>query len=158
MKTTNVAALLLASTLSFALPFAATSPVEAKDTAKTAVVGFPRQAPAPLALGCGPVRVRSVRIDDPPKAADLEKGRNDPDDSTRLRWLFSVGNGGRKRWETKIHVTVYDSDDRVLADDSRSDTIRPRTPSDHISVWTKIRTADYTRADHVRVTIGCDRD
>jgi len=122
------------------------------------VVPVPRHHREPVDLTCGPVILRSVAIDSPPSDRELSKARRDPDDTSRLHWKFFVGNAGRKKWDVRITVTVLSADDRVLAEDSRKDSIGSRTSRDHISVWTRIRTTDYASADHLRVSVSCEKD
>ena len=134
-----------------ALLIAATAGAAAEDAV---TIPIPRGGRAVnVGLQHGPMQIRSVRLKNTPSRRDLRASRRDRDDTTTLRWIFYVANGGRRDWRARIRVRVVAADNRLLADDSRADEVDARKWKDHISVWTKIRTVDYPAAETVRVTV-----
>jgi hypothetical protein len=121
-------------------------------------IEFPRDESVKVGLDCGPVTLRSVKVENAPSHDDVKKAHHDHDDTTRLHWIFKVDNEGKHKRKVKIHLTVYTEEDKVLAEDSREDTVSDHADGDHISVWTKIHTYKYPKAHHVTVAIECERD
>jgi hypothetical protein len=121
-------------------------------------IDFPREDSVKVHLHCGPVELRSVKIENAPSHEEIKKARHDRDDTTRLHWVFKVDNEGKHKRKLTIHVTVYSEHDEALAEDSGEDTIDEGTEGDHISVWTKILTIEYPKADHARIAVECERD
>ncbi len=106
------------------------SPVRGAQT-EAVTIPFPRGASASVGLTNGPMLIRS--------------------DKTLMRWVFQVANAGRRDWHARIRVRVYSADERLLASNDREGEVDARDWHDRITVWTRIRTLDYPRADHVRV-------
>ena len=128
-------------------------PAAAADLA-TATIPFPRAGVEPVGIANGPMRIRSVYLKNRPSAREVEHARRrDRDDTTALRWVFFVSNSGRRDWKARIHVAVVDRGGRLLAENSREDEVDARRWRDHISVWTRIRTADYPAADRAVVEV-----
>ena len=50
-------------------------------------------------------------------------------------------------------MEVIAANGELLARDSRVDAVDARDARDHISVWTKIRTRDYPRAQLARISV-----
>lgn len=114
----------------------------------TATIPFPRGGVEPVGIASGPMRIRSVYLKNRPGAREIEHARRrDRDDTTTLRWVFFVSNAGRRDGKARLHVAVVDRAGRMLAENSREDGLGAGRRRDHISVWTKIRTADYPAAD-----------
>lgn len=100
-----------------------------------------------------------MKLEGAPDPSDVKDARkSDPDDETKLRWIFGVGNGGREKRKVTIRVVVFDRDGKVITKDERSDSVSGETADDHISVWTKIRTRAWPRADHIGVSVRCSKD
>ncbi len=114
-------------------------------------IRFPRGGSASVGLTNGPMLIRSVVLKGRPVARDYRWARHKRDDTTLLRWVFSVANAGRRDWHARIRVRVYSADERLLASNDREGEVDARDWHDQITVWTRIRTLDYPRADHVRV-------
>ncbi len=114
-------------------------------------IPFPRGGSASVGLTNGPMLIRSVVLKGRPVARDYGWARRDRDDTTLLRWVFQVANAGRRDWHARIRVRVYSADERLLASNDREGEVDARDWHDQITVWTRIRTLDYSRADHVRV-------
>ncbi len=114
-------------------------------------IPFPRSGSAPVGLTNGPMLIRSVALKGRPSARDLRSARRDRDDKTLMRWVFQVVNAGRRDWHARIRVRVYSADERLLASNDREGEVDARDWHDRITVWTRIRTLAYPRADHVRV-------
>jgi hypothetical protein len=95
--------------------------------------------------------IRSVELKGRPSAKDLRSARHDRHDRTLLRWVFRVANAGRRDWHARIRVRVYSAGERLLASSDREGEVDARDWRDQITVWTRIRTLDYPRADHIRV-------
>lgn len=125
----------------------------ALDAAEGVTVPFPRRGSVPVGLTNGPMLVRSVYLKSKPSAREIRSARHDRNDTSTLRFVFSVGNSGRRDWKADIKVQVLAADDRLLAENDRADEVNARRWHDHISVWAKIRTVDYPAADHVRVEV-----
>jgi hypothetical protein len=120
-------------------------------TQQAVTISFPRGGRAAVGLTSGPMLVRSVTLKGRPSTRDLRKSRRDPDDTTLLHWRFQVANAGRRDWHARIRVKVLASDDRLLAANDREGEVDGKDWHDHITVWTRIRTLDYARADRVLV-------
>ena len=118
---------------------------------KSATIAVPRHGSVAVELREGPVVVRSVHIDNRPDSGDMRKARRDPDDTTRLKWVFDVGNGGRRDWKLSLAVRIYDEEDHLLGEDSKDDKVSSGKLRDHITVSTKIHTIDWRRAHHAVV-------
>jgi hypothetical protein len=131
--------------LLFALPSCA-----AGET-RTITIPFPRSGSAAVGLTSGPMHIQSVVIKGQPVAHDFRWARHDRDDTTLVRWVFHVANSGRRDWHARIRVRVYSADERLLASNDREGEVDARDEHDQITVWTRIHTLDYPRADHVRV-------
>jgi len=114
-------------------------------------IPFPRGGSASVGLTSGPMLIRSVVLKGRPSARDLRSARHDRDDKTLMRWVFQVANAGRRDWHARIRVRVYSADERLLASNDREGEVDARDWRDRITIWTRIRTLDYPRADHVRV-------
>jgi hypothetical protein len=151
--------LLAVGTLSLGLAlFGPTAPLRAEDEGSVKI-SFPKDESVAVDLKCGKVELRSVKIDGAPSHHDVTKARHhDSDDTSNLRWIFKLGNEGKHQRKVTIKVKVYSEHDKVLAEGSRTDTISGEKDKDQISVWTKIRTAEYPKADHARVSAECERD
>jgi hypothetical protein len=123
--------------------------------AETTTIPFPRGGgPVSIGISHGPMLIRSVELKNRPSRHDVRESRTeDPNDTTTLRWVFHVSNGGKRDWKARIRVEVAAADGRLLARDSRSDAVDARTWKDHISVWTKIRTRDYPAASFVKISV-----
>ena len=126
------------------------SPVRAAQT-EAVKIPFPRGGSASVGLTNGPMLIRSVVLKGRPSRRDLRSARHDRDDKTLMRWVFQVANAGRRDWHARIRVRVYSADERLLASNDREADVDARDWHDQITVWTRIRTLDYPRADHVRV-------
>jgi len=126
------------------------SPVRAAQT-EAVKIPFPRGGSASVGLTNGPMLIRSVVLKGRPSRRDLRSARHDRDDKTLMRWVFQVANAGRRDWHARIRVRVYSADERLLASNDREAEVDARDWHDQITVWTRIRTLDYPRADHVRV-------
>jgi hypothetical protein len=114
-------------------------------------ISFPRSGAAPVGLTSGPLLIRSVSVKGRPSSRDLRSARRDRNDTTLIRWIFRVANAGRRDWHARIRVRVYSLDERLLASNDREGEVNAREWRDQITVWTRIRTLDYARADHVRI-------
>ncbi|HYV42471.1 MAG TPA: hypothetical protein VEO02_11835 [Thermoanaerobaculia bacterium] len=114
-------------------------------------IPFPRGGRASVGLTNGPMLIRSVVLKGRPSARDLRSARHDRGDKTLMRWVFQVANAGRRDWHARIRVRVYSADERLLASNDREGEVDARDWHDRITVWTRIRTLDYPRADHIRV-------
>jgi hypothetical protein len=118
---------------------------------RAVTIPFPRGGVAEVGLTNGPMLIRSVELKNRPTARDLRSARHDRDDRKLLRWVFHVANAGRRDWHARIRVRVYSADERLLASNDREGEVNARDWRDQITVWTKIRTLAYPRADHVRI-------
>ena len=114
-------------------------------------IPFPRGGSAAVGLTNGPMLIRSVTLKGRPSSRSLRRARRDRDDKTLRRWVFKLSNAGRRDWHARIRVRVYSADERLLASNDREGEVDARDWRDQITVWTRIRTLDYPRADHVRV-------
>lgn len=119
--------------------------------ARSVTIPFPRRGSAAVGLSNGPMRVQSVVLKGQPVSRDYRWARHDRDDTTLMRWVFRVANSGRRDWRARLRVRVYSADERLLASNDREGEVDARDWRDQITVWTRIRTLDYPRADHVRV-------
>lgn len=119
--------------------------------AEEVTVPFPRRGSVRVGLTNGPMVIRTVSLKSRPSARDVRKAQRNPDDTATLRFVFAVGNAGRRDWKADIKVQVLAADDRLLAQNDRADEVNARKLRDHISVWAKIRTSDYPSADRIRV-------
>jgi hypothetical protein len=126
------------------------SPVRGAQT-EGVTIPFPHGGSASVGLTSGPMLIRSVVLKGRPSARDLRSARHDRDDKTLMRWVFQVANAGRRDWHARIRIRVYSADERLLASNDREGEVDARDWHDRITVWTRIRTLDYLRADHVRV-------
>jgi hypothetical protein len=118
---------------------------------RSVTIPFPRRGSAEVGLTNGPMLIRSVDLKGRPSAKDLRSARHDRDDKTLLRWVFHAANAGRRDWHARIRVRVYSAGERLLASNDREGEVDARDWRDHITVWTRIRTLDYPRAEQVRV-------
>jgi hypothetical protein len=118
---------------------------------RAVTIPFPRGGVAEVGLTNGPMLIRSVELKNRPMARDLRSARRDRDDRKLLRWVFHVANAGRRDWHARIRVRVYSADERLLASNDREGDVNARDWRDQITVWTRIRTLAYPRADHVRI-------
>ena len=134
-----------------ALVFVALSSAGSLLAVEAVTIPFPRSGTVRVDLSNGPMVIRSVFLKNKPSTRDVRKARRDPDDTTTLRFVFSVGNSGRRDWKADIKVQVLTADEHLLAENDRADEVNARKLHDKISVWAKIRTRDYPSADHVRV-------
>jgi len=135
----------LSACLLFALPLAVLGQTQA------VTIPFPRSGPATVGLSNGPMLVRSVVLKGRPVAHDYRWARHRRGDTTLLRWVFRVANSGRRDWHARIRVRVYSADEHLLASNDREGEVDARDWKDQITVWTRIHTLDYPRADHVRI-------
>jgi hypothetical protein len=119
--------------------------------ARAVTIPFPRGGVAEVGLTNGPMLIRSVELKNRPTARELRAARHDRDDTKLLRWVFHVANAGRRDWHARIRVRVYSADERLLASNDREGEVNARDWRDQITVFTKIRTLAYPRADHVRI-------
>jgi hypothetical protein len=129
-----------------------------KDAEGSVTIKFPKEGSRAVDLKCGKVDIRSVRIEGAPSADDVHKARHHKDETSNLRWIFKLDNEGKHTRKVLIKVKVYSEDKELLAEESRSDTISGEKDKDQISVWTKIRTRDYPKADDVHVSAECERE
>jgi len=114
-------------------------------------IPFPRGGVATVGLTNGPMLIRSVELKNRPSPRELRSARRDRDDHKLLRWVFHVGNAGRRDWHARIRVRVYSADERLLAANDRESEVNARAWRDQITVFTKILTRAYAVADHVRI-------
>jgi hypothetical protein len=121
-------------------------------------IEFPRDESVSVGLQCGPVEVRSVKIENAPSHHEVKEARHDHDDTTRLHWIFKLDNEGKHKRKVTIHITVYEKDNDVICEDSHEDSIDDHTEGDHITVSTKIPTYKYPKADHATISVECERD
>ena len=136
-------------TLPLAFLLAAAAARAAETRAVT--IPFPRGGVASVGLSNGPMLIRSVELKNRPSPRELRSARRDRDDHKLLRWVFHVGNAGRRDWHARIRVRVYSADDRLLAANDREAEVNARSWRDQITVFTRIRTRAYAAAHHVRV-------
>jgi hypothetical protein len=134
--------------------------VAAEEEGRASVkIRFPREESVTVGLTCNKVELRSVRIDGAPSRHDVHEAReHHSSDTTNLRWIFKCGNEGKHPRKVTIKVKIFAEDNDVLGEDSRTDTISGEKDKDQISVWTKIRTRDYAKADHARISAECERE
>lgn len=118
---------------------------------QTVTIAFPRGGQAAVGLTNGPLLIRSVTLENRPDADDIRKARRGRRDTTLLRWVFHVANAGRRDWHARLHVAVLDGRGRRLAHNDRHGEVDARDFHDQISVFTRIATAAYPRADRVRI-------
>jgi hypothetical protein len=98
--------------------------------------------------------VKSVRVTNKPNRDQVRAARRaDPGDTTTLRWIFSVANRDGRNWRATIDVQLFDRGNLLLADAERKGEVNGREFRPRVSVWTRIKTSDYPRADHARVTV-----
>lgn len=118
----------------------------------TKTIPFPRGGRAEVGLTHGPMLIRSVTLKNRPSAHEIRRAlRRDRDDTKILRWVFRVANAGRRDWHARIVVNVLDREGRVLASNDRNAEVDARAFHDQITVFTRIRTLDYGRADAVQI-------
>lgn len=113
-------------------------------------IPFPRSGEASVGLTNGPLLIRTVTLENRPDPDDIRRARRRRD-TTLLRWVFHLANAGRRDWHARIHVTVLDSRGRRLAYNDRHGEVDSRDFHDRITVFTRIRTVTYPRADRVRI-------
>ncbi len=118
---------------------------------QSVTIPFPRSGEVSVGLTNGPLLVQSVSLENRPDADDIRKARRGRRDTTLLHWVFHVANAGRRDWHARIHVTVLDSRGHRLAYNDRHGEVDARDFHDRITVFTRIRTYTYPRADRVRV-------
>ena len=143
MRLSGNASLLAAAIFVSALP--------ASGQTQAVTIPFPRRGSAAVGLTNGPMRIESVILKGRPVTHDYRWARRHRNDRTLLRWVFRVANSGRRDWHARIRVRVYSADDRLLASNDREGEVNARDWKDQITVWTRIRTLDYPRADHLRI-------
>jgi hypothetical protein len=151
----------IALTLAFSLAGAALVGVAAaseKNAEGSVTIKFPKEETARVDLKCGKVDFRSVKLEGAPSRHEVHKARHHEHDTSKLRWIFKLGNEGKHTRKVTIKVKVYALGKELLAEDSRTDTISGEKDKDHISVWTEIKTRDYPKADHVRISADCERE
>jgi hypothetical protein len=147
------------SLLVLAVPGSRASAAESRDGEGSVKIAFPKEESVPVDLRCNKVDLRSVKIDGAPSHHEIHEAReHHSDDTSNLRWIFKCDNEGKHPRKMTIKVKVYSDDNKVLAEDSRTDTISGEKDRDQISVWTKIRTRDYPKADHARIFAECERE
>jgi hypothetical protein len=130
----------------------ASAPVGAQDR-RTVTIPFPRGGSATVGLTHGPLLIRSVTVKNRPSAREIRRARRrDRDDTKILAWVFRVANSGRRDWHARIVVNALDRDGRILASNDRNAEMDARDFHDRITVFTKIRTLDYSRASSVQVS------
>ena len=129
----------------------AAAPGAAPRRSQSVVIPFPRGGDAAVGLTNGPLLIRSVTLENRPDVGDVRGARRDRRDTTLLRWVFHVANAGRRDWHARIQVTVLDSRGRRLAYNKRHGEVDARDFHDRITVFTRIRTLAYPRADRVRI-------
>jgi hypothetical protein len=132
--------------------------IAAPDDEGSVRIHFPHDDSADVGLKCGKVELTKVKLDNTPSERDVHKARHHKDDTTTLKWIFSVDNDGKHKRKVTIHITVYAEDGDVLADETHDDTISGKTEHDHMTVRTKIHTYKYPDAHHVRISAECERD
>jgi hypothetical protein len=120
-------------------------------TRQAVTIPFPRGGRGSVGLTNGPMLIRSVELKGRPSAREIRRARRDRDDKTTLRWIFRVANAGRRDWHARIRVRVLAPGGEVLASNDREGEVNARDWHDHITVWTRIRTIDYARADRVLI-------
>ena len=157
-RSNHILLALAAFLLALAVPGSRASAEESKDGEGSVKIKFPTEESVPVDLKCGKVELRSVKIEGAPSRHDIHKARHDKDATSNLRWVFKLDNEGKHTRKVTIKVKVYAADKDVLAEDSRSDTISGEKDRDQISVFTKIRTRDYPKADHARISAECERE
>ena len=118
---------------------------------RTITIPFPRGGSAAVGLTSGPMHIQSVVIKGQPVTRDYQWARHDKGDTTLVRWVFHVANSGRRDWHARIRVRIYSAGERLLASNDREGEVDARDGHDQITVWTRIHTLDYPRADHVRI-------
>jgi hypothetical protein len=133
------------------LLFAPAAAQGARRRSQFVVIPFPRGGEAAVGLTNGPLLIRSVTLENRPAVEDVRGARRDRRDTTLMRWVFHVANAGRHDWHARIQVTVLDSRGRRLAYNKRHGEIDARDFHDRITVFTRIRTLAYPRADRVRI-------
>jgi hypothetical protein len=117
-------------------------------------VPFPRHGRVAIGIASGPILVKWVRVTNKPNRHQVRASRKgDPDDTTTLRWIFWVANRDGRGWQARIDVQLFDAQGQLLADTERAGEVDARDWRDRISVWTRIKTLDYPRADHARITV-----
>ena len=134
------------------------STLSASGQTQAVTIPFPRRGSAAVGLTNGPMRIESVILKGRPvthlmldASSSIIVARRHRNDRTLLRWVFRVANSGRRDWHARIRVRVYSADDRLLASNDREGEVNARDWKDQITVWTRIRTLDYPRADHLRI-------
>ena len=129
-----------------------------KNAEGSVTIKFPREETARVDLKCGKVDFRSVKLEGAPSRHEIHEARHHKDDSSKLRWIFKLGNEGKHSRKVTMQVKVYGVGKELLAEDSRTDTVSGEKDKDQISVWTEIRTRDYPKADHVHISAECERE
>ena len=119
---------------------------------QSVVIPFPRAGEAPVGLTNGPLAIQSVTVENRPDPDEIRSAaRRDRRDTKLLRWVFHVANAGRRDWHARVRVTVLDGAGRHLAKNDRWAEIDARDFHDRITVFTRIRTIAYPRADRVQI-------
>jgi hypothetical protein len=114
-------------------------------------IPVPRQGYARVNLSNGPMRIDAVTLKNRPSDRDIREARRDPDDMSTLAWVFQVSNAGRRDWHARIRVNVLDANGEILVSNDREGEVNARDFHDRITVFMRIRTLDYLRADRVQI-------
>jgi hypothetical protein len=115
-------------------------------------IPFPRGGSASVGLVHGPLLIRSVTLKNRPSVSEIRRAlRSDRKDTKLLAWVFQVANAGRRDWHARIVVNVLDREGLVLASNDRTAEIDARDFHDRITVFTRIRTVNYARADRAQI-------
>lgn len=118
---------------------------------ETVTIPFPRRGSARVELTNGPMLIRTVTLEGRPSSREIRRARGDRDDTTTLRWVFRVANRGRRDWHARLRVRVLGPGDRLFASNDREGEVDAHDFHDRITVFTRIRTLDYARADRLVV-------
>ena len=153
-------ALLAVVASSLCLVLASPSPAAAssRDAEGSVTIKFPRHDSAHVGLQCGKVELRSVKVEGAPSEHEVHKARHHKHATSKLRWIFKLGNEGEHKRKVTIKVKVYSKDKELLAKDSRTDTVSGDVEKDQISVWTEIVTRDYPKAGFAHISAECQRE
>ena len=141
----------LTPVLAVVIAGAARAAAAAPAQTQVAVIAFPRSGEVPVGLTNGPLTIHSVTLENRPDPDDIRDARSDRRDTKLLRWVFHVSNGGRRDWHARIRVMVVDAAGHRLARNDRWAEVDARDFHDRITVFTRIRTITYPRADRVRI-------
>jgi hypothetical protein len=141
----------LAPVLAVALTGVAATADAAPYQSQTAVIAMPRDGEAPVGLTNGPLTIHSVTLENRPDPDEIRSARSDRRDTKLLRWVFHVSNAGRRDWHARVRVMVLDAAGHRLARNDRWGEVDARDFHDRITVFTRIRTIAYPKADRVRI-------